>query len=193
VGVTADAWPDEPPRLEAGPFRLRPFDERDLPLVEEASGDPFIPLITTVPPVYTSDEGAAFLARQRERVANHEGYPCVIEDPVEGRGIGAVGVWLRHAELGRASFGYRLAPSGRGRSAARHGLIALTRWTFDTFALPRLELYVEPWNEASIRTAEGAGFRREGLLRSWEPVGGERKDMFMYSLLPDDITTPAEP
>jgi RimJ/RimL family protein N-acetyltransferase len=47
-------------------------------------------------------------------------------------------------------------------------------------------LYVEPWNVASIRTAEGAGFQREGLLRSWQEVGGVRKDMYMYSHLATD-------
>jgi RimJ/RimL family protein N-acetyltransferase len=52
--------------------------------------------------------------------------------------------------------------------------------------IPRLELNVEPWNTASIRTAEGAGLRREGLLRSWETVGGERRDMLMFSFLEDD-------
>lgn len=51
----------------------------------------------------------------------------------------------------------------------------------------RLELYVEPWNEASWRTAEKAGFRREGLLRQYQEVGGERRDMFMYSLLNTDL------
>jgi RimJ/RimL family protein N-acetyltransferase len=52
--------------------------------------------------------------------------------------------------------------------------------------IPRLELYVEPWNEASWRTAERVGFTREGLLRSWQLVGTERRDMFMYSLLATD-------
>ena len=46
---------------------------------------------------------------------------------------------------------------------------------------------MEPWNEASIRIAEQAGFRQEGLLRSWQEVGGERKDMLMYSLLRSDL------
>jgi RimJ/RimL family protein N-acetyltransferase len=29
----------------------------------------------------------------------------------------------------------------------------------------RLELYVEPWNQASWRAAEANGYQREGLLR----------------------------
>jgi RimJ/RimL family protein N-acetyltransferase len=46
---------------------------------------------------------------------------------------------------------------------------------------------VEPWNEAAIRVAERAGFQQEGVLRSWQEVGGERKDMLMYSLLRGDL------
>jgi RimJ/RimL family protein N-acetyltransferase len=57
--------------------------------------------------------------------------------------------------------------------------------------IARLELYVEPWNTASIRTAESAGFQREGLLRSWQEVGGIRKDMYMYSRLATDPVPPA--
>lgn len=46
-----------------------------------------------------------------------------------------------------------------------------------------MELYVEPWNEGSWKTAENCGYMREGLLRSWEEIGGVRKDMYMYSRL----------
>jgi ribosomal-protein-alanine N-acetyltransferase len=185
--VTAGApRPPQVPELEAGPFRLRAFGEIDLPLIEEASHDPFIPLITTVPAVYTPEEGAAFLQRQRDRVTSGEGYPFVIEDVAEQRGIGAVGVWLRDLDRGRVSFGYWVVASARGRGAAAHALTACAAWAGSAFAPARLELYVEPWNEASIRTAERAGFRREGLLRSWEPVGDERKDMLMFARIPDD-------
>ncbi|WP_326674207.1 MULTISPECIES: hypothetical protein [unclassified Streptomyces] len=34
-----------------------------------------------------------------------------------------------------------------------------------------------------MRTAERAGFRREGLLRGRQQVGADRRDMFMYALL----------
>jgi len=90
------------------------------------------------------------------------------------------------ATLGRASIGYWVAPSARGRHAAWHALCAVRDWAFARHHIPRLELYVEPWNTPSVRTAEHAGFRREGVLRSWEAVGGERRDMLMFSLLETD-------
>ena len=45
----------------------------------------------------------------------------------------------------------------------------------------RAQLYVEPWNTASSRTAERAGYERERLLRSWRRVGEEWRDMYSYS------------
>ena len=43
------------PILEASPFRLRPFIPADVDAVREASSDPYIPLITTVPATYSDD------------------------------------------------------------------------------------------------------------------------------------------
>ncbi|MET7619154.1 GNAT family protein [Streptomyces sp. NPDC005408] len=51
----------------------------------------------------------------------------------------------------------------------------------------RLQLCVEPWNAASAQTAESVGFQREGLLRSWQLVGEERRDMVLYSMLGTDL------
>ncbi len=59
----------------------------------------------------------------------------------------------------------------------------LCDWARTLPQLNRLELYVEPWNEASWRTAERAGFEREGLMRSWQVVDGTPRDMYRYALL----------
>ena len=68
-----------------------------------------------------------------------------------------------------------------------HALAAVSGWGLSLGPIHRLELYVEPWNEGSWRAAERAGYRREGLLRSWQEVGGTRRDMYVYSLLRGDI------
>jgi hypothetical protein len=51
-------------------------------------------------------------------------------------------------------------------------------------------LSVEPWNEGSWRAAERVGYQHEGLMRSWERVGDQRRDMYMYSLLSTDDLWP---
>ena len=52
--------------------------------------------------------------------------------------------------------------------------------------VPRVELHVEPWNTASVRTAELAGFTWEGLMRGWQEIGGERRDLYLYARLASD-------
>ncbi len=50
----------------------------------------------------------------------------------------------------------------------------------------RIELLIEPWNAASLRTAENAGYQREGLLRSYMEIGGRRRDMVLYAAVRQD-------
>jgi RimJ/RimL family protein N-acetyltransferase len=176
--------PLDVPVLDTGEgFLLRPWrmDAADLALVREASEDPLIPLITTVPAEWSEAEGEAFVRRQWRRATDRTGYPLVIEGADGGGPLGNVGLWLCAGDPERASLGYWVAPSARGMGAAGAALETLTRWALTTLRLARLELYVEPWNTASLRTAERAGFTREGLLRSWQRVGDQRKDMYMYA------------
>jgi [ribosomal protein S5]-alanine N-acetyltransferase len=174
------------PSLAAGPFRLRPFALTDVEAVREASGDPYIPLITTVPSAFTEDEGRRFIERQWSRAAQGTGYSFAIAEAGTDRAVGQIGLWLKDLGAGRASVGYWVVRSVRGRRTAPIALQALARWALHDLRIPRLELHVEPWNTASVKTAEAAGFQREGLLRSWQEVGGARKDMYVYARLPGD-------
>jgi RimJ/RimL family protein N-acetyltransferase len=46
-----------------------------------------------------------------------------------------------------------------------------------------MQLFIEPWNAASLRTAERAGYQREGLLRGYMEIGGSRRDMVVCGAL----------
>lgn len=173
---------DVPELAAGGGFTLRPWGLADLELVREASEDDYIPLITTIPSPYSEAAGIAFVERQWGRVSAGSGYPFVIVT-ADGRPVGNVGLWLKDVSQGRASPGYWIVESARGRGAAGAALGAVTAWVLRDLRIPRLELCVEPWNTASVRAAERVGFQREGLLRSWQQVGNERRDMLLYSLL----------
>jgi [ribosomal protein S5]-alanine N-acetyltransferase len=172
------------PHLTAGDLVLRGFQDDDLDLIHEVSTDPLIPLITTVPADFSQEAGLAFIQRQRDRLTSKEGYAFVIANASDDHPLGAIGVWIRDIGRGRASVGYWLRSSARGRGAMTVALLAASEWAFETLGIVRLELYVEEWNVASWRTAEKAGFIREGLLRNWERIGGEWRAMYVYSTIP---------
>lgn len=183
----AFAPPLRMPELACGPVVLRPFARVDLDLVRQASADPFIPSITSVPRVYTDEAGRAFIERQHRRTGNGDGYSFVIADAHEpSAGFGSIGLWLHEIESGRASVGYWLLEGARGRGRTAHALRGLVAFAFNDLAIPRLHLFVEPWNVASARTAESAGFRREALLRGWERIAGEQRDAECFALLHRD-------
>lgn len=171
------------PVLDALKFRLRPFEAKDAELVREASFDPLIPLITTVPSHGTDKEILDFIERQHHRLVERTGYSFVIADASSDQALGQIGLWLKNSDQGRASIGYWVGPTHRNKGIASSALGAISPWGLSLPGIHRLELYVEPWNEGSWRAAERCGYTREGLLHSWQEVGGQRKDMYMYSRL----------
>lgn len=176
------------PTLTGGAVVLRPWKDRDLEVVQRAAVDPLVPLITTVPTSGTTADALAFVERQRDRLPSGAGYSFAIADAATDDAVGQIGLWLRGLADGRASVGYWVERSRRGRGYAAGALGILSAWALSHDEFHRLELYVEPHNEASRRTARSCGFEREGLLRSWQEVGGERRDMEMWSRL--HVSTP---
>ncbi len=173
------------PLLDDGRVRLRAFRDDDAGLVQAASADPLIPLITTVPTADSLSEALAFVARQHERLVTEDGFSFAIADAHTDEAVGQIGLWPRAADPARASIGYWVEQSHRGGGHAAAALSLLAEWAFAQ-SFERLELAVEPWNEASWRLAEGAGFQREGFMRAWQPVGDVRKDMYLYARLSSD-------
>ena len=172
------------PRLHVPPVLLRPYEPSDLPMVARASRDPLIPSISSVPRAFSEESGRRFIERQLERATHGDGFSFVIaleEDPAQG--IGSIGLWLNEIEGGRASIGYWLVAAARGGGLAAHALRAVVTFGFAELAIPRLHLFVEPWNVASARTAEAVGFRREATLRGWERIDGEQHDADCFALL----------
>lgn len=175
--------PPDMPRLSAGPVVLRGFEDRDAGLVRSVADDPLIPLITTVPTSGAPRDAIAFIERQRDRLVTGVGYSFAIADADTDEAVGQIGLWLPEIAEGRATTGYWIGSPFRRRGYLRAALHALTTWALSLEEVKRLQLYVEPWNEGSWRAAEACGYQREGLLRSWQLVGDERKDMYVYSAL----------
>ena len=166
-------------RLEEGDIALRPFTEADVPAITAACQDPEIPRWTSVPSPYSEDDARSFVAEP----GDHRAFAVV--DASTDALLGSVGFWLEGHD--RAGFGYWTSKEARGCGVATRALRLLTRWAVREHDLARLQLMVEPANAASIRVAEKVGFRREGLLRSYLELKGTRRDVFLYSLLPEEI------
>lgn len=149
----------------------------------DLSQDPYVPTVGSLPAHSTPVEALAWLARQRQRHVEGSGFSFSIADLETDRSMGNIGLWLKELNTGRAQVGYAVAPNDRGHGMAADALCAVTTFAWTIAQLHRLELYNEPWNLASIRTAERAGYEREGLLRCHQEITGERCDMVLYAAI----------
>lgn len=165
----------------AGQIELRTFSEADVPMLLDLSTDPYVPLTGTLP-AHTDPAGAmAYIDRQHSRLTSGAGYSFCIALLATGQAVGQIGLWLAQLSQGRATAGYGIAPHARGHGLGGQALTALTEFAWTVPGLHRIELYVEPWNIASCRVAETAGYTYEGLLLNHQEIGGERVDMRLYA------------
>ena len=103
----------------------------------------------------------------------------------EGGMVGHVLIERRNS--GRAHVEYWLLPDARGQGLATRALRLASRWAIDELGIRRLELWTEPENRASQALAGRAGYRRDGVLRSYSEINGRRVDAVFYSLLPGEL------
>ena len=173
--------------LSDGVVRLRLMADADVPAVAAACQDPEVARYTTVPAPYEERDARQWLSASQAGIASGTDLATLIVDAKTGELLGSMGAHAIDPERGRCSAGYWVTAGARGRGVATRGLRLLAAYLFDDVGLSRIELWVEPENRPSCAVAENVGFHREGLLRSFMPVAGRRRDMLMYSLLPGDL------
>ncbi|SDE22720.1 ribosomal-protein-alanine N-acetyltransferase [Bhargavaea beijingensis] len=104
-----------------------------------------------------------------------------------GKMIGSCGFHNREPKHFRAEIGYELSREYWGKGIASEALQAVVRYGFSHLGLERIEALIEPGNTASLRLVEKNGFLKEGLLRHYEYGRGRFDDLYMYSILKEDL------
>ena len=86
-----------------------------------------------------------------------------------------------------ANVGYWVRTNQTKRGIASAATLLLARFAFEELGLNRIEIMAEVGNKKSQRVAEKIGAQREGILRNRICFRGSARDVFMFSLIPDDL------
>ncbi len=100
--------------------------------------------------------------------------------------VGGCVLEIRPDDGETAELSYWIFPPYRRRGYATRSVELVCRYAFDNLGIVRVELYIEPTNDASLRVAAKAGFLREGLLRQHDRCHGGRWDMVLFTRLRTD-------
>jgi RimJ/RimL family protein N-acetyltransferase len=176
--------PDPP--LTDGEVLLRPWTLADVPAIVAACGDPEIPRWTVVPRNYSERDAVEFISSHETDRATGAGAHFAVVDRADTV-LGAIGLSNFDWPQRTAEIGYWVAREARRRGVGTRALVLLSRWAIEELGLERVELPANPRNEASLSLARRAGFTREGTLRRYRYRHGEREDLVMHSLLPEDL------
>lgn len=127
------------------------------------------------------------LARYQEDYEQGTAIAFFIYHNASGKLVG--GITLGNIRFGVAQtghIGYWVGERYAGQGLMVDAVRLLVRHAFDTLRLHRIEAACIPDNARSVRVLEKAGFRREGLLRSYLRINGEWHDHYLYALIADD-------
>src|SRR3954454_11316047 len=150
--------PPAPP-LEDGVIALRAWRNSDASDITRLFQDRDALEWTRAPAPYREGDAFQWLASLPTQMRRGDALPLAITDAADGTLLGSIDLRMRGE--GRAEFGYVIAACGRRGGGGRRALRVDARWPFSTLGLARLELLVQPGNEASCALGRRAGFAEE--------------------------------
>jgi RimJ/RimL family protein N-acetyltransferase len=170
------------PLLADDTIRLVPLAPRHEPGVAALVREEDVRTYTRVPTHAPPDYAANWLARYDEgwRDGSRAGFAI---EALDGEFLG-MAMFVELESRGRqGEIGYVVAPEARGQGVATRAVRLLTEWGFSELGLERIELWIDTTNPGSERVAERAGYRREGVLRSYWFKEEIRRDFGIWSRL----------
>ena len=170
--------------LADGVVTLREWTDEDRDALVEMANDDTIQQWTRVPSPYTARDAQQWFALTRStRAAGHQA-AFAVTSADGGELLGSIDLRVNPADPAIGELGYMVGPRARGRGVATRAVELITAWAFQTLGIERMEILVDPRNDPSVRVAEAAGYRREGLLRGYRPSReAGRLDLAIYSRL----------
>ncbi|MBD0416017.1 GNAT family N-acetyltransferase [Oryzicola mucosus] len=126
----------------------------------------------------------ARMGRYREDYAQGSAVAFFIFDGKSGRLLGGITLGnIRYGVSQTGHIGYWMGSRHAGKGHMTEAVGLVTQFSFERLRLHRIEAACIPDNARSIRVLEKAGFRREGLLRSYLKINGAWQDHYLYALI----------
>ena len=181
---------DPPYRIVSERLVIRCWDPQDAPRLKEAIDSsldrlqPWMPWARAEPqPV---SEKVSLLRRFRGQFDLGTDFVLGIFDRDERDVLGGTGLHKRRSAEA-LEIGYWIASSHVGRGLATESSAALTRVAFELCDVDRVEIRIDPENEASLPIPRKLGFVEEGILRRRLPPDedGVPRDVLVFSLFRD--------
>jgi len=188
------AWegPPAPYRIETERLVVRCYEPRDAPLMKEAIDSSLEHLRRWMPwaehEPQTLEEKTKLLRTFRSEFDAGANFVYGIFSADESELLGGTGLHPR-IEPGGLEIGYFIRASATRQGFVTESTAALTRVGFEICEADRIEIRIEPGNEASVGVPRKLGFVEEATLRRRLPglEGEPLRDVTIFTLFREDF------
>jgi RimJ/RimL family protein N-acetyltransferase len=184
--------PPAPYRIETERLVIRCYEPRDAPLLKDAIDSsldhlrPWMPWAESEP--QTLEEKTDLLRSFRAQFDSGDNFVLGVFSADESRVIGGSGLHPR-LEPGGLEIGYFVRADATRQGYITESTAALTRVGFEICRADRIEIRIEPGNDASFGVPRKLGFIEEATLRRRLPgrAGGPLRDVTIFTMFREDF------
>jgi RimJ/RimL family protein N-acetyltransferase len=184
--------PPAPYRIETERLVIRCYEPRDAALLKDVVDSslehlqPWMPWAEDEP--QTLEEKTALVKRFRSQFDLGDNFVMGIFSPDESEQIGGTGLHPR-PDPGGLEIGYFIRASATRQGYVTESTAALTRVGFEVCEADRIEIRIDPENDASLGVPRKLGFIEEATLRRRLPgkAGGPLRDVTMFTMFREDF------
>jgi RimJ/RimL family protein N-acetyltransferase len=184
--------PPAPYRIETERLVVRCYEPRDAPLLKEAIDSslehlqPWMPWALHEP--QTLEQKIELVEFFRSSFVAGENFTYGIFAADEAELLGGTGLHPRVGP-GGLEIGYWVRASATRQGIVTESTAALTRAGFEVCEADRIEIRIEPRNEASFGVPRKLGFVEEATLRRRLPgrEGGPLRDVTIFTMFREDV------
>jgi [ribosomal protein S5]-alanine N-acetyltransferase len=172
---------------------LRPAAPRDAELLRQWRAEPSVQRFQPLNELPTAQLRADVASQRMADLYRGRGEKFQWIVQVDGHPAGWLTLVVSNWEHGLAEVGYALSTPYQSRGVMTNALAQLLDDVFHNTLLERIEARCAVDNVGSQRVLEKTGFRREGYLRGYFRLRGQRVDNFLYALLREDYRAQTGP
>lgn len=166
---------------------LREVNENDVDGIYKVFSDPEVAKYDWFSPIESKNDAEEFIKRYKEEFEAGEEITWGIElkDTKELIGICCLGDFDNDAR--RAEIGYDLAQDEWNKGYATEAIGEVVKFGLSEMNLNRIEAFITPGNDASVKVLEKLNFTKEGVVRERDLIKGKLEDGIIMAILQKNV------